>query len=135
MRTVGGPATARRRSELENRRPLLHGQLSSPCCSSGRRFANFQRQRAPAGPPNSGFRADTPRRQHGAQTAQGSRVATVRGALQAALRTHPAYAPPQASSVRHAVSAAMKRRTSSKELKRGAGEMRTWWVSGATRVR
>eukprot|EP00964_Phaeocystis_antarctica_P014349 scaffold7905_cov62-Phaeocystis_antarctica.AAC.4 len=38
----------------------LHGQLSSPC-SSGRRFANFQRQRAPAGPPNSGFRADTPR--------------------------------------------------------------------------
>ena len=67
-------------------------------------------------------------RKHGAQTALylGSRVATVRGELQAALRTHPAPAPPQASSVRHAVSAAMKRRTSSKELKSGAGEMRTW---------
>ena len=36
------------------------GRSARPC-SSGRRFANFQRQRAPAGPPNSGFRADTPR--------------------------------------------------------------------------
>eukprot|EP00964_Phaeocystis_antarctica_P015223 scaffold8403_cov52-Phaeocystis_antarctica.AAC.3 len=34
--------------------------LSSPSCS-GRRFANFQRQRAPAGPRKSGFRSDTPR--------------------------------------------------------------------------
>ena len=54
-----GPARARRRVERENRRPLHDGQLSSPSCS-GRRFASFQRQRAPAGPPNSLFRADTP---------------------------------------------------------------------------
>ena len=59
LNTVGGPARARRRIERENRRPLHHGQLSSPWCS-GRRFASFQRQRAPAGPPNSRFRADTP---------------------------------------------------------------------------
>ena len=32
-RIVQGPATARRRSELGNRRSLLHGQLSSPCSS------------------------------------------------------------------------------------------------------
>ena len=48
-RTVGGPARARRRSELGNRGRLRHGQLSSPW-RSGRRFANFQRQRGPAGP-------------------------------------------------------------------------------------
>jgi hypothetical protein len=48
-RTVGGPARARRRGELGNRRPLYGGQLSSPPYS-GRRFANFQRQRCPAGP-------------------------------------------------------------------------------------
>ena len=48
-RTVGGSARARRRRELGNRRPLRHGQLSSPW-RSGRRFANFQRQRGPAGP-------------------------------------------------------------------------------------
>jgi len=59
-RTVGGPATARRRSELGNRRPLYGGQLSSPPYS-GRRFANFQRQRCPAGPRNYVFCADTPR--------------------------------------------------------------------------
>ena len=53
-RIVGGPATARRRSVRGNRRRLRHGQLSSPC-RSGRRFASFQRQRAPAGPSNSGF--------------------------------------------------------------------------------
>jgi hypothetical protein len=59
-RTVGGPARARRRSELGNRGRLRHGQLSSPW-RSGRRFANFQRQRGPAGPPNYVFCADTPR--------------------------------------------------------------------------
>ena len=59
-RKVGGPATARRRSKRGNRRSLLHGQLSSPC-SSGRRFANFQRRRAPAGPPISVFCANAPR--------------------------------------------------------------------------
>ena len=64
MRTVGGPATARRRSELGNRRPLHNGQLSSPSCS-GRRFANFQRQRAPAGPPISVFCANAPRKPEG----------------------------------------------------------------------
>jgi hypothetical protein len=53
-RTVGGPARARRRSELGNRRPLYGGQLSLPPYS-GRRFANFQRQRCPAGPRESVF--------------------------------------------------------------------------------
>ena len=48
-RTVEGPARARRRRELGNRRPLYGGQLSSPPYS-GRRFANFRRQRGPAGP-------------------------------------------------------------------------------------
>ena len=48
-RTVEGPARARRRRELGNRRPLYGGQLSSPPYC-GRRFANFQRQRGPAGP-------------------------------------------------------------------------------------
>ena len=52
-------ARARRRSELKNRRWLSHGQPSSPW-RSGRRFANFQRRRATADPPNSGFCADTP---------------------------------------------------------------------------
>ena len=56
-RIVEGPATARRRSVRGNRRRLRHGQLSSPC-RSGRRFASFQRQRAPAGPPNYVFRAN-----------------------------------------------------------------------------
>ena len=60
LERVGGPARARRRSERENRRRLRHGQLSSPW-RSGRRFPSFQRQRAPAGPPNSRFRNDTPR--------------------------------------------------------------------------
>ena len=60
-RTVEGPATARRRSELGNRRPLYGGQLSSPPYS-GRRFANIQRQRGPAGPSISVFCADGPRR-------------------------------------------------------------------------
>ena len=45
----GTSYTARRRSELENRRPLYGGQLSSPPYS-GRRFSNVQRQRAAAGP-------------------------------------------------------------------------------------
>ena len=58
-RTVGGPARARRRSELANRRSLYGGQLSSPPYS-GRRFANFQRQRGPASPPISVFCADAP---------------------------------------------------------------------------
>ena len=58
-RTVGGPARARRRSELGNRGRLRHGQLSSPW-RSGRRFANFQRQRGPAGPSISVFGANTP---------------------------------------------------------------------------
>jgi hypothetical protein len=53
-RTVRGPATARRRSELANRGRLRHGQLSSPW-RSGRRFASFQRQRGPAGPRESVF--------------------------------------------------------------------------------
>ena len=57
-RVVGGPAW---RSVRGNRRWLQHGQLSSPC-RSGRRFASFHRQRAPAGPSNSGFQANTPRR-------------------------------------------------------------------------
>ena len=57
-RTVGGPARARRRSELGNRGRLRHGQLSSPW-RSGRRFANFQRQRGPAGPSISVFGANT----------------------------------------------------------------------------
>ena len=54
------PATARR--PTTNRTPksrtatVRHGQLSSLWRSS-RRFANFQRQRAPAGPPNCTFRA------------------------------------------------------------------------------
>ena len=37
----------------------VHGQLSSPW-RSGRRFANFQRQRGPAGPPIGGFCANAP---------------------------------------------------------------------------
>jgi hypothetical protein len=59
-RTVRGSTRARRRSELGNRRPLRHGQLSSPW-RSGRRFANFQRQRGPADPRESVFCADAPR--------------------------------------------------------------------------
>ena len=52
-------ARARRRSELKNRRWLRHGQPSSPW-RSGRRFANFQRRRATADPPNSLGSARTP---------------------------------------------------------------------------
>ena len=59
-RTVEGPARARRRRELGNRRPLYGGQLSSPPYC-GRRFANFQRQRGPAGPSESVFGANAPR--------------------------------------------------------------------------
>eukprot|EP00964_Phaeocystis_antarctica_P011316 scaffold6243_cov70-Phaeocystis_antarctica.AAC.1 len=40
-------------------RPLHNGQLSSPSCS-GRRFANFQRQRATAGPRIGVFCANAP---------------------------------------------------------------------------
>ena len=62
-RTVQGSARARRRSELGNRRretaKVRLGQLSSPW-RSGRRFANFQRQRGPADPRESVFRADGP---------------------------------------------------------------------------
>eukprot|EP00964_Phaeocystis_antarctica_P097529 scaffold63641_cov33-Phaeocystis_antarctica.AAC.1 len=61
MRTVGGPATARRRNELANCRRRCHRQSPSGW-HLRRRFANFQRQRAPAGPPISVFRADTPRK-------------------------------------------------------------------------
>eukprot|EP00964_Phaeocystis_antarctica_P150925 scaffold118433_cov66-Phaeocystis_antarctica.AAC.3 len=61
-RTVGGPATARRRNELENRGRLRHGQLCSPW-RSGRRFDNFHCQRATAGPPISVFCANAPRSQ------------------------------------------------------------------------
>ena len=68
-RKVGGPATARRRSELGNRGRLHDGQLSSPSCS-GRRFANFQRQRGPAGPRIGGFCANAPFR----HTARGTLV-------------------------------------------------------------
>ena len=42
-------SSATKPSELGNRGRLRHGQLSSPW-RSGRRFANFQRQRGPAGP-------------------------------------------------------------------------------------
>ena len=42
-----------------SRRSLCGGQLSSPPYS-GRRFANFQRQRGPASPPISVFCADAP---------------------------------------------------------------------------
>ena len=56
----GGPARGRQKLEIEKRRRLLHGQRPS-ACSSGRRSAGFDRWRSPAGPPNSGFRANTPR--------------------------------------------------------------------------
>jgi hypothetical protein len=51
-----GPATAQGDEANSIRSPtaLRHGQLSSPW-RSGRRFANFQRQRGPAGPWNYGF--------------------------------------------------------------------------------
>ena len=55
----GGPARGRQKLEIEKRRRLLHGQRPS-ACSSGRRSAGFDRWRSPAGPPNSGFRANTP---------------------------------------------------------------------------
>ena len=48
-RRKGGGVTAWVGRELANRGRLRHGQLSSPW-RSGRRFANFQRQRATAGP-------------------------------------------------------------------------------------
>ena len=60
MRTVGGSARARRRSELGNRRRRCHRQPPSGW-HLRRRFANFQRQRAPAGPPIGVFRANAPR--------------------------------------------------------------------------
>ena len=63
MRTVehGVSARARRRIELENRRRKWLGLGHVPSAGHFRqRFANFQRQRAPADPPNSVFRADTP---------------------------------------------------------------------------
>jgi len=47
---LGDEANSIRRSPTA----LRHGQLSSPW-RSGRRFANFQRQRGPAGPWNYGF--------------------------------------------------------------------------------
>ena len=59
-RKVGGSAGARRRSVLGNRRRRYGGQQPSPPYFR-RRFASFHRQRAPAGPWNSGFQADTPR--------------------------------------------------------------------------
>jgi hypothetical protein len=58
-RTVGGPARARRRSELGNRRRKCHGQPPSGW-HFRRRFANFQRQRGPAGPRDYGFCANAP---------------------------------------------------------------------------
>eukprot|EP00964_Phaeocystis_antarctica_P093585 scaffold60421_cov75-Phaeocystis_antarctica.AAC.1 len=59
MRTVGGPAITRRRSELANLRRRCHRQSPSGW-HLRRRFANFQRQRAPAGPPIGVFRANAP---------------------------------------------------------------------------
>ena len=56
-RSVEGPARARRRSELTNRRRRCHGL---PLWHLRRRFANFQRQRGPADPRESVFRADGP---------------------------------------------------------------------------
>ena len=58
-RTVGGSARARRRSELANRRRRCHRQPPSRW-HLRRRFANFQRQRGPAGPPIYVFRANAP---------------------------------------------------------------------------
>ena len=62
MRTVGGPATQlddEANSEIADGRKC-GGQLPSPPYFR-RRFANFQRQRAPAGPPISVFCANAPR--------------------------------------------------------------------------
>jgi hypothetical protein len=56
---IGLDDEGKRSSELGNRGRLRHGQLSSPW-RSGRRFANFQRQRGPADPPVSVFCADGP---------------------------------------------------------------------------
>jgi len=58
-RTVRGPARARRRSELGNRRRKCHGQPPSGW-HFRRRFANFQRQRGPAGPRERACSARTP---------------------------------------------------------------------------
>ena len=54
-RTVEGPARARTRPELENRRPLYGGEDDSPPCN-GRRFSVTATVRALAGPSNYGFR-------------------------------------------------------------------------------
>ena len=80
---IGGPAGARRRWKLANRRPLLHGELSCPC-SSDRRFPRLLRRRAVAGPPTLRL---SRRRQHGEQD-QGARA---RPALEACT-TRPGHA-------------------------------------------
>jgi len=62
--TVEGPARARRRSELTNRRRRCHGQPPSGW-HLRRRFASFQGQRGPAGPsttPYWSLRKRVPRR-------------------------------------------------------------------------
>ena len=56
----GGPARGRQKLEIEKRRRLHDGQLSSASCS-GRRFTIFDRWRATAGPRISGFCKDAPR--------------------------------------------------------------------------
>eukprot|EP00964_Phaeocystis_antarctica_P068807 scaffold41714_cov51-Phaeocystis_antarctica.AAC.1 len=56
---IGGPAGARRRWKLANRRPLHDGELSCPLCS-GRRFPRSLRRRAVAGPPTVRFSRRAP---------------------------------------------------------------------------
>ena len=57
---IGGPAGARRRWKLANRRPLLHGELSCPC-SSDRRFPRCRQ--TTAGAPRSRVLIVAPSRQ------------------------------------------------------------------------
>ena len=47
---IRGPATARKKNELQNRRPLWHAEVTC-ACSSGRRMATMFFFRALAGPP------------------------------------------------------------------------------------
>jgi hypothetical protein len=61
-RTVRGSARARRRSERNSRKSPTATPRAAQLAMwrSGRRFANFQRQRGPADPRKSVFYADTP---------------------------------------------------------------------------
>eukprot|EP00964_Phaeocystis_antarctica_P095558 scaffold61996_cov64-Phaeocystis_antarctica.AAC.2 len=56
---IGGPAGARRRWKLANRRPLRHGELSCPWRSRPR-FPRSLRRRAVAGPPTLRLSRRTP---------------------------------------------------------------------------